>query len=110
MMSSFSKMAKVTASTKRRPVVSGGKMAESWTTQIASLKCTPLDPVDSETARRLNVATAYEIKECFVDSGLDIIQGDKLVVGAKEYPIREVEPWEWRGSHYQRLLLDDLKK
>jgi hypothetical protein len=45
----------VTASTKRNPAVSGGKIGTA-VTQVASLKCTPLDPVDAEARARCDYA------------------------------------------------------
>ena len=44
---SFARMASVTASTKRLPAVSGAKRGEP-AENVASLKCTPLDPVQDQ--------------------------------------------------------------
>ena len=107
-MTSFSRMASVSASTKRPPAISSGKRGAA-STKISSLKCTPLDPVDAETARRVNVGTGYEVLQCFTEAGQDIKEGDLLVVGSKEYPIRAVADWVWRGSTYLHLFLEEQK-
>lgn len=98
----------VSASTKRAPAISGGKRGEP-VTNIASILCTPLDPIDSDTARRLNLDTPYKILETYVEGDLDIMDGDHLIVGSKDYPIRATEKWSWRKTKYIRLFLDDLK-
>jgi len=109
-MSSFSRMATVEASTKRVPAITGGKRGEA-TTFIASLFCTPLDPVDAEIMRRLNLGTAHELLQTFVDATHDIREGDHLVVksSGKAYPVRATEDWAWRKGTYRRLVIEDLK-
>lgn len=106
---SFSRLATATASTQRTPAISGGKRGAP-VTQIASLNCTPLDPLDAEIRQRLALETPHELLQTFVDNGLDIAPGDVLVQGAKEYPIRAVEDWVWRSTTYRLLVLEDLKR
>ena len=107
---SFSRLATVTASTKRPPAVSGGKRG-SPVEHIASLKCTPLDPVDAELRERLGLKAPMEALQTFVQGGLDIREGDILVVGSTEYPIRAVADWTWPpdGADYQQLIVEELK-
>jgi hypothetical protein len=109
--SSFARMAVVTASTKRSPVVSGGKRGTP-TTQEASFACTPLDPIDPEVRQRLMLDSPNVILETFVensDGSLDIVVGDILVVGSTEYPIKAVEDWYWRTETYRHLFVEKLK-
>lgn len=106
---SFSRLAGVTASTKRTPAIAGGKRGVA-ATQIASLSCTPLDPLDAEIRQRLALDTPHELLQTVVDDGLDIVEGDVLVQGTKEYPIRAVEDWAWRTTTYRLLVLEDLKR
>ncbi len=102
----------VTASTKRAPAVSGGKRGTP-AAHLAGVACTPLDPVDAELRQRLQLNTPHELLQSFVDGGLDIREGDWLVVAGEEYPIRDVEEWAWgrglRGA-YLRLVLENLKR
>ena len=106
----FTRMATVSASTKRPPAVSGGKRG-SPVTQVASLSCLPLDPVDPELRERLGLETAHELLQTFVQGGLDIQEGDVLVVGGTEYPIRAVADWRWPPDEadYLQLILEELK-
>jgi len=107
---SFARLASVTASTKRPPTISSGKRGAP-ATNVASLKCTPLDPVDAELRQRLALDTPHELLQTFVDNGVDIVEGDLLVVGSTEYPIRSVGDWYWSplSADYVRLILEDLK-
>ena len=101
---SFTKLATVTASTKRNPDVSGGKVGAA-ATNLSSLVCTPMYPVSDETAHRLGLDNPFEFKECFVQGGLDIVKGDYLVISSEEYPIRFVEAWSWPPDDEDRLRL-----
>lgn len=107
-MSSFGDLATVTASTKRATMSSGIRGEAS--TNLSTLKCTPLDPVDAELRHSLEIDTAHELLQTFVDGDLDIEEGDVLVVGSVEYPIRSCAEWKWDGSQYLHLVLEDLKR
>jgi hypothetical protein len=107
-MSSFARLATVTASTKRATMTSGKRGAP--TTNVATLACTPLDPVDPEIRQRLVLDTPGELLQTFVDNAVDIVQGDTLVVGSKEYPIKAVADWTWRATTYRWLIVEDLKR
>jgi hypothetical protein len=107
---SFARMATVTASTKRVGAIVDG-LEPDPVTNIATLKCTPLDPVDPEVDQGIDGLSFREILQTFVDGGLDIVEGDLLVVAGTEYPIRAVGDWYWPKStaDYVRLLLEDKK-
>lgn len=109
-MTSFARMATVTASTKRVGAIVNG-LEPAPTESIASLKCLPLDPVDPEVAQKMARLGFMEVLQTFVEGGLDIIEGDLLVVGGTEYPIRAVGDWYWGPSDadFVRLLLEDIK-
>ena len=100
----FRRLAKVVANTKRAPVISGGKRGAP-ATNLIGLRCLPLDPVSAELAQRVGLSTPHETLQTAVDAALDVKEGDVLVVGSREYPIRACEEWEWRGSRYLRLVL-----
>lgn len=98
----------VTASTKRAPAISGGKRG-SPATQVASLTCTPLDPVDPEIRQRMALDAPHELLQTFT-AETDIREGDLLVVSATEYPIKSCSEWVWRGTTFRHLILEDLKR
>ena len=109
MTMAFARAATVTATTKRA-TLSGGT-STGYVTHLSGVKCLPLMSVDPETRNRPELQTFHEVKETFVDGGLDIMEGDKLVIGSVEYPIRAVDeqPWLFGGS-YLRLLVEELKR
>lgn len=111
MSKAFTLMATITASTKRPPAISSGKRG-AIVENIASLACFPIDPITAEIAARMGIATPHEVLHTFVEGGLDIQEGDTLVVGSTEYPIKGVEDWDWDifgDSDFQLLLLEELK-
>lgn len=98
----------VTASTKRSPALAGGKRGTA-TTNVASLRCTPLDPVDPELRQRLALNTPHELLQAFCRDE-DVLEGDILVTDTAEYPIRACAEWVWRNTRYLHLILEDLKR
>jgi len=107
---SFAKMATVTASTKRVPAIGVDGTRGAAATNVASLTCTPLDPVDPELKETLRLETAHTVLETYVDGSIDIVIGDILVVGSTEYLIRAAEDWTYRSSKYLHLILEALKR
>jgi hypothetical protein len=110
-MASFAQLASVTASTKRGGGIDVNGLEIAYTTNIASLKCLPLDPVSPELGQGIEGLAFKEILQTTVEGGLDIIEGDILVVGSNEYPIRAVGEWTWPpdGLDYLMLTLEDRK-
>ena len=106
----FTLMASTTASTKRRPDADVNELFQVPATSIASLKCTPIDALDPEIAIHAGLIGApFTAFQAFVQSGLDIVAGDVLVVGSQEYDIRSIEPYEWTpdsAAVYMRLVLE----
>ena len=58
----------VTASTKRSPAIVSGKRGTP-TTNLASLRCSPLDPVAPDLAQRMGLNTPHELLQTTVDGG-----------------------------------------
>lgn len=109
-MTSFEKLATVTASTKRSGGIADG-LEVGYVENIASLACLPLDPVTPEVAQGIEGLSFRELLQTAVEGGLDIVEGDILVVGSAEYPIRAVSEWTWPPAQtdYLILLLEDIK-
>lgn len=108
---SFARIATVTASTKRLPAMVGGKQGAP-TTCISLLKCTRLVLADDakELRETYKLETLVSILQCFVQGDLDIVTGDVLVIGDKEYPIRVVQEWPFGTDVRRRLILEGLKR
>lgn len=114
---SFQRLAIVSASTKRLPAIgSDGKRGVAVAVSIAQLHCTPLDPADNQQARDLSFRLRQELDspivllQTFTDADaltVDIVEGDVLVIGTKEYPIRNVGRWAWRGREFLKLLVEE---
>ena len=110
MSRAFGRFATVSASTKRPPAKASGKRGAP-TENLASLTCTPLDPVDSEIRQRFGFTGPMELLQTFVQGGLDILEGDILVVSSTEYPIRALGEWTWPpdSNDCLHLIVEDLK-
>jgi hypothetical protein len=107
--SSFTRLATVTASTKRA-TLTGGK-SSGFAASLSGVACLPLMTVDAETRQRETLKTFHELKDTYVGTGLDIAEGDVLTVAAVDYPIRVVEEWPWGdGSTFLRLIVEVLKR
>ena len=109
-MGSFAQLASITASTKRSGgIVSGMEVGN--VASIPTLKCLPLDPVSPDIELGIEGLAWYETLQTAVEGGLNIVEGDILVVGTKEYPIRAVADWNWPpdGADYLILYLEDQK-
>lgn len=106
-MSSFSRLATVTASTERRPI--SGVIESNAVAVVTSMQCLPLDPVSPETIRRTNMTTPINMLETYVEGDLDIHSGDVLVVGASRYDIRIVANYTWRETHCLHLVVEAKK-
>lgn len=105
---SFGALATVACSTKRPPPITGGKRGPA-TTYLTDLACTPLDPVDAEVRQTFQLDTAHELLQTFVTGDPDVRQGDVLVVGGKDYPIKAAAEWAWRDTVTVHLILEDPK-
>jgi len=103
-MSSFAKLATVTASTERQGAVADG-LAGALAEEIASLKCLPLDPVSPETAQMVGLEYFAELLQTMCEGGLDILAGDVLYVNSTAYKVRAVGEWHWRPADAATLLI-----
>jgi hypothetical protein len=113
-MSSFERLATVSASTKRASISGGKRGAPSE--YLTGLSITPLDPADpatrAEIQHRLGLETPLELLQTFINGAVDVKEGDVLVVGSNEYPIKAVGGWAAGASApaYRRLIVEELKR
>jgi len=66
-------------------------------------------PVSPEVAARLPDRVPSELLQAFVPGNYDVREGDLLVYGTKEYPIRECSDWDLRNRSLKMLVVDDIK-
>lgn len=71
---SFAKMANITASTKRIPPVGADGKRGVPTTNLSTLKCMPLDPIDPDLKQRLALDTPHELLQTIVTDGNGFVQ------------------------------------
>jgi hypothetical protein len=115
MSASFRRIATVPFTTKRPPASVAGKRAvpAPYLTS-ATLRCTPLEPADpggkGEILERLITESTVQLLETYADGALDMRLGDILVVDGRDYPIRGVGAWAWRGSRFHALIVEDLQR
>ena len=105
----FTRMMTVSASTKREPVEDVNGIIGDQVVSVGAMTCTPLDPVDPELRKRLALDTPHELLQTFTEE-TDILEGDILVVGSVEYPVKSVAEWtEFRGDTFLHLIIEHLK-
>lgn len=92
MTASFIRMASVTASTKRNPAPSSGKVGTT-VTNLTGLKILPLMPVSKEIVERYQLKSPRLNFVTYIEGSPDIASGDALVVGSEEYKIVGCPPW-----------------
>ena len=64
----FQHVASVSASTKRAPAMSAGKIGAA-AAKLIGLKCTPLDPVSPEIQKRVALDTPMELLQTVITDG-----------------------------------------
>lgn len=112
MSASFRRMMVVDASTQRPPATPGGKRGTP-VEYLLYLKCTPVDPVSPETKLRMGLNSPYAVWQTFVDSDVDIVAGDVMVIEGASYPVRLVADWPWAvgtADRFKVVMLEELRK
>jgi len=106
--SAFLHIATVTVSIVRPAVVASGKRAETGTTVYSGVMATPFMPVDAETLRRLELKSPYTVLETMVMGAYAIRNADIAKTAAgKEYAVKAVEAWPFRGENAIRLVIEE---
>lgn len=102
--------ATITASTKRAPAASGGKVG-SPAVNLTGLRIVPVLPAAKELAEQGELRNPREGKMTFIfptSTGAlpDVVEGDVLVVGSTEYLVHLVNEWPRPedGSYLEVLM------
>ncbi|MCL4867757.1 MAG: hypothetical protein KJ063_02215 [Anaerolineae bacterium] len=112
---SASNLAGMIASSKRPPALSGGKVG-SPLPHLAQVQIVPLLPVGAELVEEAQLKSAREGKMtyAFADDQNrlpDICEGDLLIIGEIEYPVKMVKEWvRPDGGSFLELLLTEKKR
>jgi hypothetical protein len=95
--------------TQRSPGAVLGKVAPP-APYLLGLSMTPLLPVDPEVAVTM-LGSPREVKETYLKM-CDIVEGDRLVVGAVVYVVRAVAEWtdaSAGGVSFLRVVAEEVK-
>lgn len=105
------RMMRLTATTNRAPAMVNGVRRGAMVAHLAGVKCTPADPVDAETKKRLGLESAYTLWQTFTAGGQDIQASDELLLAGKTYTIKVPESWGEStagGDGLLRLIMEEL--
>jgi hypothetical protein len=102
-------MSTLACTTKRAPTASTDGRVGTATAYLTGLRCMPLDPNTPESMREAATDINYRPLFTLIDGVHDIIEGDVLVVAGQDYPIHNVQRYDWRGSEYRLLMVEDRK-
>jgi hypothetical protein len=103
MTASFTRMANVTASTKRNPAAVGGKIGLP-ATYLTGLKILPLMPVSKEIIERYQLKSPRKSFVTYTEGAPDIAEGDKLVIASIEYGIVAATPWPTDQAFFELVV------
>jgi hypothetical protein len=97
-----------TLTTKRPPTVVSGRRGDP-VDYLSAVPCTSLLPVSPEVAARYPNRRPTELLQCFVPGTYDVVEGDTVVFGGKQYPVRDAAEWSLRRTSITHLILEDIK-
>jgi hypothetical protein len=100
---SFTKMATVTASTKRNPAPVSGKTGAA-AAKLTGLKILPLMPVSKEIEERYQLKSPRLSYVTYTQGAPDIINGDVLTVSAVDYKVIGAPPWPTDNSFLELVI------
>jgi len=103
MTASFSRFATTSASTKRNPAASSGKVGTP-AAYLSGLLVVPPMPVSQEIIERYQLKSPRKSFATFVEGAPDIAEGDVLVIGAAEYKIVGAEPWPGDNAYLELVI------
>ncbi len=104
----FMRQMTVAASTRRAPGVVAGKQGDPKV-HVPTMRCTPLYPASTETARRLDIDAPTNLLEAFTAEA-DVRDGDQLVVGNKTYAVTKALTWPWRNHTFVHMVLEEVRE
>ena len=83
-------------------------MVGAAVTNLTGVSATELMPVDADLRDSVpELATYARTWQLFVGDDVDIVEGDRVVIGSDEYPVRYVELWPWPvgSTNFKRVVI-----
>jgi hypothetical protein len=104
MSAAFNRLARLKATLKRAKLTNGVSGAPQLVDD--GIFVTPIDPISSETQRRLKLESGFEMYECYCGDGEDIRKGDVMIVSATSYVVHAAETWQFLNGEYLKIILE----
>jgi len=102
MVTSFQRLASVTANTQRVPIVGG--ISGPPVTVLSGIKITQFAPIDPMLSTEYGLGFK-ELLRTSTEGNYDLLEGDMLIVGSGKYQIRSVENWHWSPTNVAHYIL-----
>jgi hypothetical protein len=102
---SFSRIANITASTKRSPAIVNGKSGVA-TTKLSSLPILPLMPASSEIVLKYKLQSPRKVYQTYTQGSPDVLENDILTVANVDYLIIAVNPWP--GTPFLEIIVEKV--
>jgi hypothetical protein len=110
----FELLATETATTKRPPLMSGGKRGVPVAHITTPFALTPLVSADFVAADRNTrvrppLDGPYTLLQTFTQDTVDIVKGDLLTVDSVDYPVQHVEMWPMGTETWLFVIVEKVK-
>jgi len=109
-VSGLTRMANVTASTKRKVYDAALKVYTAPSVKLTGLSITPLDWVGQKEIENLQIEVPVNLLQTFIEGDHDIVEEDFLVVSGADYQVRLVQEWVWHNTQYMHVYVEKVKK
>jgi len=103
---SFAKLATTSASTKRNPAISGGKIGAP-VANLTGLSIVPLAPVSGEYVEKYKLESPRRSYVTYIEGSQDISVKDLLTISGSDYEILAVSPFT-DPFLYQEILVEEI--
>lgn len=109
---SMKRMMRYTVSTKRRPAPDANGKQGVPVTYLATLKVTPIDPLNTDEFHNLilryKIEEPYKVFGCYCETTADIKAGDVIVWNSREFLIKGVGIWDDKNDTLYEIILTEM--
>lgn len=109
---SMRRMMSYTVSTKRRPATTSVGKQGAPVAYLASLKTTPIDPLNVDEFHNIILRYKIEAPErlygCYTETTADVKVGDIIVYGSREFTLKGVGTWNDGVENLYEMILQEL--
>ena len=109
---SMKRMMRYTVSTKRRPAADANGKQGVPVTHLASLKTTPIDPLNTDEFHNLilryNIQEPYRLFGCYCETTEDVAIGDIIVWNGREFLLKGCGIWDDGAETLYEMVLSEM--